>query len=87
MGCVSSWCSKDATPQVDRASACSSTLSDAATIRYQLSGSDREDHVSRTQLVSEVRKIVVKRPIDETPAKVGSEPLPDTVTIDLTRKG
>jgi hypothetical protein len=44
------------------ASACSSTLSDAATIRYSLSGTDHEDHVSRADLMSEVTKIVKNKP-------------------------
>jgi hypothetical protein len=44
------------------ASACSSTLTDAATIRYSLAGDSREDHITRTDLIGEVRKIVENEP-------------------------
>jgi hypothetical protein len=44
------------------ASACSSTLTDAATIRYSLSGDSQEDHVTRSDLISEVRKLVENKP-------------------------
>jgi len=43
-------------------SACSSTLNDAATIKYSLSGKDHEEHVTRADLISEVRKIVDDKP-------------------------
>src|SRR5262249_31862037 len=35
---------------------------DAATIRYPLSGTDHEDHITRADLLSEVRKIVNNKP-------------------------
>jgi hypothetical protein len=44
------------------ASACSSTLNDAATIKYSLSGQDHEEHVTRADLVDEVRKIAADKP-------------------------
>jgi parvulin-like peptidyl-prolyl cis-trans isomerase-like protein len=44
------------------ASACSSTLNDAATIKYSLSGKDHEEHVTRADLISEVRKIAADKP-------------------------
>ena len=44
------------------ASSCSSTLSDAATIRFQLGGHNYEEHVSRSDLMSEVRKIAANKP-------------------------
>jgi hypothetical protein len=43
-------------------SACSSTLNDAATIKYSLSGTDHEDHVTRADLIDEVRKIAADKP-------------------------
>ena len=43
-------------------SACSSTLSDAATITYKAKGSTHELHVTRDDLLSEVRKIVDNKP-------------------------
>ena len=44
------------------ASACSSTLNDAATITYSQSGKDHEEHVTRADLVDEVRKIAADKP-------------------------
>jgi hypothetical protein len=44
------------------ASACSSTLTDAATIRYSLSGDSHEDHITRSDLISEVRHLVENKP-------------------------
>ena len=44
------------------ASACSSTLNDAATIKYSLSGKDHEEHVTRANLIDEVRKIAADKP-------------------------
>jgi peptidyl-prolyl cis-trans isomerase C len=44
------------------ASACSTTLTDAATIRYSVSGDGHEDHITRSDLVDEVRKIVENKP-------------------------
>jgi parvulin-like peptidyl-prolyl isomerase len=44
------------------ASACGTTLTDAATIRYSVSGDSQEDHITRTDLVDEVRKIVENEP-------------------------
>jgi len=44
------------------ASACSSTLNDAATITYSQSGKDQEQHVTRADLVDEVRKIAADKP-------------------------
>ncbi len=61
------------------ASACSSTLSDAATIRYSVSGSDREDHITRADLLSEVRKIVSNKPFADFLKQQGYE-----VNGDLT---
>ena len=43
-------------------SACSSTLSDAATIKYSQKGSDKETSVTRADLMSEVQKIVENKP-------------------------
>ena len=43
-------------------SACSSTLNDAATIKYSLSGANREDHITRADLLDEVRKIAANKP-------------------------
>jgi len=43
-------------------SACSSTLDDAATITYPASGKDHEQHVTRADLVDEVRKIAADKP-------------------------
>jgi peptidyl-prolyl cis-trans isomerase C len=53
------------------ASACSTTLSDAATIRYQLAGRNHEDHVSRSDLVSEVHKIAANKQFADLLAKQG----------------
>jgi len=43
-------------------SGCGSTLTDAATITYQASGSTHESHVTRDALLSEVGKIVADKP-------------------------
>jgi parvulin-like peptidyl-prolyl isomerase len=43
-------------------SACSSTQSDAATIKYSQKGSDKETSVTRADLLSEVQKIVENKP-------------------------
>jgi hypothetical protein len=44
------------------ASACSSTLNDAATIRFSLAGKNHEEHVTRSDLIDEVRKIAADKP-------------------------
>jgi parvulin-like peptidyl-prolyl isomerase len=44
------------------ASACGSTLTDAATIRYSLSGESQEDHITRADLIDEVEKLVENEP-------------------------
>ena len=44
------------------ASACSSTLNDAATITYSQSGNGHDEHVTRADLVDEVRKIAADKP-------------------------
>src|SRR6266550_1516118 len=44
------------------ASACSSTLNDAATITYSQSGNDHDAHVTRADLVDEVRQLAADKP-------------------------